>query len=112
MGTAALVADISGDPTGLHLALSNTAPDGVCSSAGGLHRSATVPALLMYGRNVTLHVGRTNTRPLIPKVLELMASGDLRPELVTSCVADLDEAPRALGEHYRGDAIKTVLTTT
>lgn len=112
MGTAALVADISGDPAGLHLALSNTAPDGICSSAGGLHRSAKIPALLMYGRNVTLHMGRTNTRPLIPNVLELMVSGDLHPELVTSCVAGLDEAPRALGEHFRGGAIKTVLTTT
>jgi alcohol dehydrogenase len=111
IGSAALVADISGDPAGLYLALSNTAPDGICSSAGGLHSSAAVPALLMYGRNVTLHMGRTNTRPLIPKVLDLMLSGNLQPELVTSCVASLDEATRALGEHFSGGAIKTVLTT-
>ena len=96
--------------TNLSLALANTAPDGVCSSAGSLHRSARIPFLLMYGRNATLHVGRTHARALMPKVLELIAHGDLRPESVTTCVASLDDAPSALREHCLGAGIKTVLT--
>lgn len=107
---APLVVDISGEHVGL--ALASTAPDGVCSSAGGLHSRARIPFLLMYGRNATLHVGRTHARSLMPAVLELIASGGLQPELVTTCVAPLDEAPAVLREHVRGQGVKTVLTAT
>jgi alcohol dehydrogenase len=103
-----LVIHISGDP--LSVALSHTAPDGVCTSSGGLHRVASVPFLQMYARNVTLHVGRTHARALIPEVLELIADGRLRPELVTTSVAAIDDAPRALRDHFLGDGVKAVLT--
>ncbi len=104
---APLVADMTGDKLGL--ALSQTAPDGTCSSAGSLHRSASVPTLQMYVRNVTLHLGRTHARGLMPEVLELMRAGRLHPERVTSTVASLDEAPGVLREHFLGGGIKTVL---
>ena len=103
-----LVADVSA--TDLELALRNTAPDGICSSSGSLHRAARIPFLQMYIRNATLHVGRTHARALIPEVLELMARGALHPETVTTTVAALDEAPRALREHFLGgESVKTVL---
>jgi alcohol dehydrogenase len=105
---AALVVDVSGGD--LRAALASTAPDGICSSAGSLHRSARIPVLLMYGRNATLHVGRTHARALMPQVLELMLRGDLRPERVTTCQAPLDEAPSVLREHCLGAGVKTVLT--
>jgi alcohol dehydrogenase len=107
---APLVVDIS--VTGLRLALESTAPDGVCSSAGSLQHSTRIPALLMYGRNVTLHFGRTNARALMPGVLELIVAGRLRPEAVTTCVAELDDAPAALREHFLGGGVKTVLTAS
>jgi alcohol dehydrogenase len=107
---APLVVDVSG--TNLHLALASTAPDGVCSSAGGLHRSARIPFLLTYGRNATLHLGRSHARALMPGVLELMLHGGLRPETVTTCEAPLDEAPSALREHFLGGGVKAVLTAT
>ena len=94
-----LVADISAGR--LAIALGATAPDGVCSSAGGLHRSARFPLVGAYVRNATLHVGRTHARALIPAVLDLMASGQLRPELVTTTLAPLEDAPRVLSEHVR-----------
>ena len=104
----ALVADVSVD--GIARALASTAPDGVCSSSGGLHRSAKVPFLQMYFRNATLHVGRTHARALMPAVLELMTKGDLRPEAVTTTVAALDDAPSVLREHFLGgESVKTVL---
>jgi alcohol dehydrogenase len=107
---AALVADISAHPAGLRLALASTAPDGVCTSAGTLHRSARIPALAMYARNVTLHVGRAHARTLIPDVLDLIAAGRLHPEVVTTVLDSLDNAPEALREHYLGGGIKTILT--
>jgi alcohol dehydrogenase len=103
-----LVADVSTDR--VDVALNATAPDGVCSSSGGLHRRARLPLLQMYVRNATLHVGRTHARALMPDVLDLIASGRLRPERVTTCVAALDEAPSALSEHVRDPrSVKTVL---
>lgn len=104
-----LVADVS--VARLGLALSSTAPDGICSSSGGLHRGARIPFLQMYIRNATLHVGRTHVRPLIPKVLELMSEGALHPESVTTTVAPIDEAPAVLREHFLGgESVKAVLT--
>ena len=105
---APLVVDMTLDELGR--SLSCTAPDGVCTSTGSLHHSARVPLLLMYGRNMTLHVGRTHARALIPRVLELVRRADLRPLEVTTRVASLDEAPAVLAEHFRGGVIKTILT--
>jgi alcohol dehydrogenase len=103
-----LVADVSVD--GLAQALASTAADGVCSSSGGLHRSARIPFAQMFLRNATLHVGHTHARALIPAVLELMERGRLRPEEVTTTVAALDEAPGVLREHFLGgESVKTVL---
>jgi alcohol dehydrogenase len=104
-----LVADVSAASLGL--ALSCTAPDGICSSSGGLHRRARIPFVQMYIRNVTLHVGRTHVRALMPEVLDLMTRGALRPETVTTTVAPLEDAPAVLREHFLGgDSVKTVLT--
>ena len=104
---APLVIDMTLDA--LSLALSCTAPDGICSSSGSLHRGARIPALLMYGRNMTLHIGRTHARALIPRVLELIGSQQLRPLQVSTRVASFDDAPAVLAEHFRGGVIKTVL---
>ncbi len=106
---AHLVVDVSFEPKGLGSALSATAPDGVCTSSGALHRTAKVPIALLYGRNATFHVGRTHARAVIPAVLELMSAGRLHPELVTTCVAPFDDAPRALHDHVRGHGTKTIV---
>ncbi|MFH8556187.1 alcohol dehydrogenase catalytic domain-containing protein [Streptomyces celluloflavus] len=105
-----LVVDVSVDARGLALCLSRTAPDGVCSSGGSFAGTARIPQLQMYGHNATLHVGRTHARALIPGVLALMADGRLRPQDVITELSALDDAPRTLGRHIRGDATKTVLT--
>jgi alcohol dehydrogenase len=105
---APLVVDVSVSPAGLELALSHTASHGICSSIGGLHRSARLPVLSAYVRTLTFHTGRTPSRALIPPVLALMESGRLRPEDVTTAIAPLDEAPAALRDHLAADAIKTI----
>lgn len=107
---ARLVVDAS--VNGLPLALSRTAPDGVCASAGSFHRGLRVPTLGMYVRNVQLHFGRAHVRALMPDVLALIGERLLRPETVITSVASLDEAPRVLREHVLGGGVKTVLTAS
>jgi alcohol dehydrogenase len=107
---APLVVDVNANES---LALANTAPDGICSSSGGLHRSGTIPLLRMYVRNATFYVGRTHARALIPEVLDLMVDGRLRPEAIPMNVAPLDDAIGALREHFLGgESVKTVLTSS
>jgi alcohol dehydrogenase len=109
LAPAPLVIDASASPRGLSAALSHTDRDGICSSIGTLHQNARIPAGLMYARNATFHIGRTHARAVIPRVLELIVDGRLKPEAVTTHVASLDEAPHALREHTLGDATKTIL---
>jgi alcohol dehydrogenase len=107
---ALLVVEASALPRGLALAISKTAADGICSSAGTLLVTARVPAGLMYARNVTLHIARAHARTIIPHVLTLMQQRRLRPEAVTTAVAALDDAPSVLHDHMTGDGVKTILT--
>lgn len=107
---AGLVVSATASPRGMWAALSRTAPDGVCSSVGGLHRVGRVPVMRVYGRNVSFHIGRTHVRALLPSVLELIASGRFQPERVITTHGALDEAPRLLSQHYLTGDIKTVLT--
>lgn len=105
---APLVVDATVEDFGVSLA--HTAADGICSSLGGFHRSTSVPLVRMYVRNATLHIGRTHTRHLIPKVLELMLDDRLHPKRVITSVGVLDDAPRVLREQFLGGGVKTVLT--
>jgi alcohol dehydrogenase len=107
-----LVVDTSGSARGLLAGLSKTAPDGVCSCAGGLHNTATLPAALAYGRNVTLHVGRSNARQNIAALLKLTEETQLPLASVITATATFDLAPAALQEHCRGDNTKLVWTAT
>ncbi|HJZ37651.1 MAG TPA: alcohol dehydrogenase catalytic domain-containing protein [Solirubrobacterales bacterium] len=106
---ASLVLELTTTPAGLRRGLELTAPDGICTSAGGLHGTAKIPYGLMFGRNATLKIGRSHARAEVPAVLDLIASGRIAPERVNSTVGSIDAAPGALGEHARGNAIKTVL---
>ena len=107
---APLTLDMSASSRGLWTALAHTAPDGVCSCAGVLHRGVRIPAGLMFARNVTLHLGRAHTRTVIPAVLDLMTGAGLRPQDVTTTVASWEDAPAALREHVLGDVTKTIVT--
>ena len=105
-----VVADVSASPSGLQAALASTAPDGVCTSSGMLHRTTRIPTLELYSRNVTLSISRIHARALIPPVLDLIVEGKLRPQEVTTTVAPLGDAPDVLREHYLGGGTKTILT--
>jgi alcohol dehydrogenase len=109
LGLYPLVMDASAGPAGLKEALAHTAPDGFCSSAGAIHRNSVIPSGVMFGRNMTLRIARSHARALIPHVLELMQAGKLEPQRVTTHLASIDDAPRAIRDHALGEATKTIL---
>lgn len=99
VGPCAITVDASADPRGLALALRSTAPDGVCTSTAiYFDEQPSLPLLEMYTKGITFRTGRANARQAMPHVLELAASGALRPELVTTNVVTWSEAPEALLE--------------
>jgi alcohol dehydrogenase len=110
LNPAALVIDAGASPASLRAAIHATAPEGLCRSSGMLHRLSGIPVGAMYGRNITLRVGRVHARAVIPGLLEMIASGRLHPERVITNVVPFDEAPQGLAEHIHSDATKTVFT--
>jgi threonine dehydrogenase-like Zn-dependent dehydrogenase len=91
--------DASADPAGLACALRSVKPGGTCTSVGIYWQPDTpVPLFEMFIRGVTFITGRPSARMAMPKVLEMVATGVIQPELVTSRVATFDEAPEALLE--------------
>lgn len=104
-----LTIDAGATPASLDLAVKMTAEDGFCNCVGSLHTTSKIPTALMFGRNVTVRIGRSHAHGQIAPVLDLVAAGKIRPAEVTTTVASFDDAPRALREHVTGEATKTVL---
>jgi threonine dehydrogenase-like Zn-dependent dehydrogenase len=99
-GPYPITVDSSADTAGLGCAVRSTEPDGVCTSTGIYFQPETpMPLLDAYTKCVTFHTGRVHARPGIPQVLSLIASGRLRPDVVTDRTVGWDEAPDALAEH-------------
>ena len=99
VGPYAITVDASADADGLALALRSTAPDGICTSTAiYFAEQPPLPLLEMYTKGITFKTGRANARPAMPHVLELAASGALRPELVTTSVVGWADAADALLE--------------
>lgn len=97
VGPFAIVADFSGTPEGLLLAVRSTAPGGHCTHASPLFGpDVPLPMLELYTTGITLHVGRAAARPAIPAILRLAAAGRIRPERVTTEVVPFDDAATAL----------------
>jgi threonine dehydrogenase-like Zn-dependent dehydrogenase len=105
-GSFEVTVDASADPDGLRLAVRSTAADGYCTSTGiYFQNDVSLPLFEAYVRGITFRTGRVHARPAIPAVLDLIASGRLHPELVTTRVAAWDDAPAALAE---ADFVKLV----
>jgi alcohol dehydrogenase len=98
-GPFPITVDASADPVGLALAIRATAPEGFCTSVGiYFQNEVPVPLFEAYVTGISFQTGRVHARPAIPAIIELIASGRLRPELVTTRVAGWEEAPAALAE--------------
>lgn len=92
-----ITVDASCDPAGLSLALRSAEPGGVCTSASIFFEPTTpLPLRAMYTRGVTFITGRVNSRAALPAVLDLIGSGRLAPERVTSRVVAFADAAEAI----------------
>ena len=90
--------DASGDPDGLALAIRSTGTEGYCTSIGIYFEPQAMPLLRMYSKGITFYTGIAHARPVMPEVLELVASGRLHPELATRDVVDWADAAEALAD--------------
>lgn len=96
LGPYPITVDASANPSGLACALRSTEPGGVCTSVGIYFNEETpVPLFEMYGTGVTFKTGRVNARADLPHVLELVATGDLHPERLTTRQVPWEDAAEA-----------------
>jgi threonine dehydrogenase-like Zn-dependent dehydrogenase len=99
LGPFPITVDANGTQEGIRLALSSTAPDGICTSTAiYFGEQPRLPLLEMYTKIVTFKTGRVHARPVMPEVLELAERGALHPELITTRVVDFPDAAEALLE--------------
>ena len=105
-GRYPITVDASAHPEGLACALRSTSNWGVCTSVGIYYGDTPVPLFEMYSGGVRFFIGRPNARADLPAILQLVARGALRPERVTTRVAQWEDAIDAL----LAGSIKTVIS--
>lgn len=94
-----IVVDAGVSPTGLSYAIRATEPEGVCQGVSFYAGPPTpVPLGRMYTLGIQLVTGRCHAAALLPEVVRLIEAGRLRPEAVTTRVADWKDAADAFLE--------------
>ncbi len=92
-----IAVDGNGINGALDFAIRSLSAGGVCTTVFFHLRAGTpVPLWQMYVKGGTLTTGLANVRADLPDILETIRSGRLKPELVTTLLADWDDAPDAL----------------
>ena len=95
----AITADASSTTEGLSYALNALAPGGTCTALGFYVRRRTpLPLWKMYLNSSTLHVGISHPSADLPATLAVIEKKSFDPALVTTLVANWNDAPRALLE--------------
>ncbi len=91
--------DCSNTEDGLAFAVRCTASEGLCQrSYGGFVERTPTPLRDMYGRNITLKLGRVHARAHMCDTLNLMGRGCLHPEHVITRRASFRDAAEAMLE--------------
>jgi alcohol dehydrogenase len=89
-----IVVDCGVDPAGFEWAVRATEPEGILHSVSSyMEEQIPLPLRRLYTLGIEFHIGRAHSAALLPEVVELVASGRLHPELVTTRVIDWDDAP-------------------
>lgn len=94
-GAYPITVDSSGNPEGLVSALRSTEAGGICTSTAIYFKPIALPLLEMYTIGLTFKTNRVHSRATTPKILELVQSGRLHPEQVTSETVSWDDAAEA-----------------
>lgn len=91
--------EASSQAQGLRDALRALRPGGVCTGTGYYLAPGTrVPVMDMYATSATLKVGVSHVRPVLPELLDFIATSGFPAEQVTSLLADWEDAPQAYAE--------------
>lgn len=91
-----ITVDAGAHPDGLRYAIRSLAPGGVCTSVGFYFQKGTsIPLMQMYTNSSTLRTGVSHPRADLPEVLQLIGSGGLQPERITTVLAPWDDSPEA-----------------
>ena len=94
-----VVVEASSQASGLRDAIRALKPGGICTATGYYLATGTkVPIMDMYATSATLRVGISHVRPILPTLLEFIASTGFPAEHVTSLLADWEDAPAAYAE--------------
>jgi threonine dehydrogenase-like Zn-dependent dehydrogenase len=91
-----IVVDCSLDPAGLAFCLRHVEPGGICTSISIYLEDVALPMREMYTTGVTFRTGRVDARPIIPDIVDLVATDRFRPQLVTTTVVGWEDAPAAM----------------
>jgi threonine dehydrogenase-like Zn-dependent dehydrogenase len=85
---AAITVANAPDEQGLVTALRSTDDYGNCTcTAIFLGQQPSLPMLDLYTKGITLHISRADSRLYTPEVVDLVASGTLRTQIITTDVA-------------------------
>lgn len=91
-----VVVEASSSTAGLRYAIRSTAPGGICTAVGYYVGTNTgVPLMHMYATDITLHLGISHPRAVLPELLAWVAQHDFPAERVTTHLDDFDAAPTA-----------------
>jgi alcohol dehydrogenase len=94
-----VVVEASSQTSGLRDALRALGPGGTCTATGYYLGAGTkVPIMDMYATSATLRVGISHVRPILPAILDFVATSGFPAEQVTSLLADWEDAPAAYAE--------------
>jgi len=98
-GSYDIVVEASSSTAGIRHALRSTAPGGVCTAVGYYVATNTgIPLMHMYANDITLHLGVSHPRAVLPDVLAWVDEHHFPAESVTTLLADWDDAPSAYAE--------------
>jgi alcohol dehydrogenase len=106
LGRFDLVVDAAYQPDWLRRAVRLVEPEGVFECIGGYFDDVALPLFAMYARGIRFRIGRSNLRPHIEPLLDLVAAGRLDPTVVHSELLPWDDAPAALAD----PSVKPVLS--
>ena len=80
-----IVVEASSRARGLRHAIRATAPGGICTAVGYyLATNTGVPLMHMYANDITLHLGISHPRAVLPELLAWVHENEFPAELVTT----------------------------
>jgi threonine dehydrogenase-like Zn-dependent dehydrogenase len=108
-----IVVEASSSAKGLRFAVRSTAPGGICTAVGYYVATNTpVPLMHMYATDITLHLGVSHPRAILPELLAWVHDHDFPAERVTTTLAEFDAAPAAYAKRTTKLVLHRPATTT